>query len=109
MEETMKNTIVEEINKGELSVEDAVKEAAEAQFSKMRLQGLLIGAQSTSRVILDKIVSFKRKQGKPTMNDYKRLVKDIESFCAVSLSRKIGADGEIEPVEESSEVETVQN
>ena len=110
MEKTMKNTTTEEVNENKVeSAEDAIKKAAEEQFAKIRLQGLLIGAQSTSRMILDKIATFKRKQGKPTMNDYKRLIKDIESFCAVSLSREINTDGEITPVEESSEAETVQN
>ena len=110
MEETMMNSTTEELNEKEAESADAAFEkVAKEQFAKLRLQGMLIGAQSTSRVVLDKVSTFKSKQGKPTMNDYKRLIKDIESFCSASLSRKINSDGEIELIEESSEAETVQN
>lgn len=120
MDETMKNTATEEFNEEIIAEEevaaetdeaseDPFREAVEAQMRKIRRQSMLIGAQTMCRVILDKVVSFKTKQGKPTMNDYKRLVKDIQQFCETGLSRKVNADGETEPVEESTEVKTVQN
>lgn len=121
MEETMMNSTTEELNE-EIAAEEEVinteanetsedpfREAVEAQMRKIRRQSMLIGAQATCKIILDKIVSFKTKQGKPTMNDYKRLVKDIQIFCETGLSRKVNADGETEPVEKSTEAETVQN
>lgn len=120
MEETMMNSTTEELNEEIIAEEevaaetdetseDLLRETAEAWMRTIRRQNILIGAQTMSRTILDKIISFKIKQGKPTMNDYKRLVKDIQNYCETSLSRKVNADGETEPVEESTEVETVQN
>ena len=119
MEETMMNSTTEELSEEAIeeevvtetdeASEDPFREAVEAQMRKIRRQNMLIGAQTMCRVILDKVVSFKTKQGKPTMNDYKRLVKDIQQFCETGLSRKVNADGETEPVEKSTEVETVQN
>lgn len=120
MEETMMNSTTEELNEEIVAEEvaatetneaseDPLKEAIEAQMRKLQRQNLLIGAQTICKVILDKVVSFKTKQGKPTMNDYKRLVKDIENFCTTGLSRKVNADGETEPIEKSTETETVQN
>lgn len=119
MEETMMNSAAEELSEETIeeevvaetdeTSEDPFREAVEAQMRKIRRQNMLIGAQTMCRVILDKVVSFKTKQGKPTMNDYKRLVKDIQQFCETGLSRKINADGETEPVEKSTEAETVQN
>ena len=122
MEETMKNT-TEELAEQSIPVEedavtteqentdDPLKEAIEEEFKKIQRQNLLIGAQTVCTVILEKIVTAMTKPGKRTMNDYKRLVKDVENFCRTGLSRKVNADGETEPVKEESVVadETVQN
>lgn len=120
MEETMMNSTTEEfkeeiVAKEEVTTEtdeaseDPLKKAIEEQMRKIQRQSMLIGAQTILRVVLDKVISFKTKQGKPTMNDYKRLVKDIQNFCETGLSRKVNADGETEPIEKSTETETVQN
>ena len=118
VDETMMNTVSEEQVEEEVATseqvqdeqKDELKEAIEAQMRKLQRQNMLIGAQTACHVILEKILVFKSKQGKPTMNDYKRLVKDIEGFCKTGVSRKINADGEAEVVnEESSVEETVQN
>ena len=120
MEETMMNSTTEELNEEiteeevaatetDEASEDPFRKAIEEQMRKIQRQSMLIGAQTMCRVVLDKVLAFKTKQGKPTMNDYKRLVKDIQQFCETGLSRKVNADGETEPVEESTEVETVQN
>lgn len=112
MDETMKNTTTEELEKSAQpeNKDDAFKEAADAQFRKIQRQNLLIGAQAMCSVILEKIVTAMNKPGKRTMADYKRLTKDIEQFCRVGISRKINADGEVELVEdEPTAEETVQN
>lgn len=120
MEETMMNSTTEELNEeitaeeevtaetDEVS-EDPLKKAINEQMRKIQRQSMLIGAQTMCRVVLDKVLAFKTKQGKPTMNDYKRLVKDIQNFCETGLSRKVNADGETEAIENSTETETVQN
>lgn len=117
MDETMKNTIEnkEEID-GQMSLfedevvsdkpeesaipqsNDELKKAIEDQLTKIRRQSILIGAQTACTVILEKIMVLLKKPGKITMNDYKRLVKDIQQFCETGISRKINADGEPEPI-----------
>lgn len=122
MDETMKNTATEELTEeinteeeGTIEVpveisEDAFKEVVEEELGKIRRQNLLLGAQTACKVVLDMIIAFKAKQGKPTMNDYKRLVKEIQKFCETGLSRKVTADGETVPHdEEPAAEETVQN
>jgi hypothetical protein len=122
MEETMKNAVTEELNEQTTLTEEEVttaeketeedpfKAAVEEQLKKIQRQNLLIGAQTMCRVILEKIVVAEAKPGKRTMNDYKRLIKDIKQFCTTGISRKVNADGETEPIEEETAVEkTVQN
>lgn len=79
-------------------LEDQFKQTLE----KVRLQNLLLGAQSVCSVVLDKIVVTKRKPGKTSMNDYRRLIDEIESFCRTGLSRKVNQDGSITKNEEES-------
>ena len=115
MDETMKNTVEEELEEQiapeeEETNTDPLKEAIEAQMKKIQRQSMLIGAQTICRVMLEKILVAEAKPGKRTMNDYKRLVKDLKQFCETGISRKVNADGETEPLEEEVAVEeTVQN
>lgn len=120
MDNTMNNSITEELDKQpdpveedatteQEGTEDPLKEAIEEQLKKIQRQNLLIGAQTMCSVILQKITTAMSKPGKRTMNDYKRIIKDIESFCRTGLSRKVNADGETESVEEVTTEETVQN
>ena len=119
MEETIKNLteetvdevvdeMIEEQTEGDS--EDPLKAAIESQMKKIQRQSMLIGAQTLCSVILNKITVAMNKPGKRTMNDYRRIIKDIESFCRTGLSRKVNADGETELIEEeSTTAETVQN
>lgn len=128
MDNTMKNTTTEELKGQEALLEnevqeeettveetvessdDPLKEAIEDQLKKIRRQNMLIGFQTACRVTLEKIIVAERKPGKRTMNDYKRLIKDLKQFCETGLSRTVNADGETEPVEKESPIEeTVQN
>lgn len=121
MDETMKNTVTEEIiesaaeEEGTITVpveasEDTFKEVVKEEMQKLARQNLLLGGQSACKIVLDKIIAFKAKPGKPTMNDYKRLIKDIEHFCSIGLSRKVTAGGETVPRDEEPVAdETVQN
>lgn len=90
--------------------DDELKKAIEGQLSKIRRQSILIGAQTTCKVVLDKINAFERSPGNKSNNDHKRLIKDIKKFCEIGISHKVNADGETEPIQkESIESETVQN
>lgn len=120
MDETMKNSVTEEINEQvatpeevvseQETTEDPLRDAIEAQMKKIQRQSMLIGAQTMCHVVLEKIATHMNKPGKRTMNDYKRLTKDIQKFCETGISRKVNEDGETEPVVEESTVEnTIQN
>ena len=123
MDETTKNvTITEELNERTGSAEeevttmdqetgtDPLKAAIESQLRKVQRQNLLLGAQTILHTVLEKIVKAENQPGKRTMNDYRRLIKDLKHFCEVGLSRKVNLDGETEPVKEDSAMEeTVQN
>ena len=120
MDEAMTNATTTEEVEGQLSFEeenapetesknDELTAAIEAQLEKIRLKNLLIGSQTMCDVILKKIFTFKNKQGKPTMNDYKRLVKDIQQCCETVIANNIDTDSATTATEESAEVETVQN
>lgn len=92
-EELAQETVDEQKDESETS-EDPLKEAIEAQLKKIQRQNLLLGSQVICRTILDKITLANNQPGKRTMNDYKRLIKDIQNFCEVGISRKVNADGE---------------
>ncbi len=90
--------------------EDPLKEAINEQLKKIQRQNLLLGAQTICHTVLEKILKAEMQPGKRTMNDYRRLVKDLKKFCETGLSRKVNTDGETEPIEEESTTEeTTQN
>lgn len=91
MDENIQNSVVEE--ESTKMPDDQLKEAINGQLKKIQRQNLLLGAQSICSVILEKITTATNKPGRRTMNDYKRLVKDIQNFCEVGISRKVNADG----------------
>ena len=117
MDETIKNeaTVEEEqttpVGTSEQNgEEDPLKEAINEQLKKIQRQNLLLGAQTLLHTVLEKILKAEMQPGKRTMNDYRRLVKDLKKFCETGLSRKVNTDGETEPIEEESTTEeTTQN
>ena len=122
MDETIKNeTVVNEATVEEEQTtlvgtseqngeEDPLKEAINEQLKKIQRQNLLLGAQTICHTVLEKILKAENQPGKRTMNDYRRLIKDLKKFCETGLSRKVNADGETEPIEEESTTEeTIQN
>ena len=122
MDETIKNeTVVNEATVEEEQTtpvgtseqngeEDPLKEAINEQLKKIQRQNLLLGAQTILHTVLEKILKAEMQPGKRTMNDYRRLIKDLKKFCETGLSRKVNTDGETEPIEEESTTEeTTQN
>ena len=107
MEETNINEI-EQQDVGAMSNDD-LKDAIKDIMNKNRTQALLLGAQAMCSTVLQKITALEHKQGKITMNDYKRLVKDIKGFCETGLSRKVNLDGTTNTVvEEDSSMQEDQ-
>lgn len=74
---------------------DELKNAISESMNKLRLQAMYLGAQTMCSAVLQKIMVLENKQGKITMNDYKRLVKDIKGFCQVGLSKQVNNDGTV--------------
>ena len=113
MDEIKTNELNEEEvqeNVQDLGTNDELKSAIETQLSRIRRQSMLLGFQVACHSVLEKIVATTSKQGKTTMNDYKRLIKDVEKFCRTGISRKVNTDGETETIdEEVYTAETVQN
>ena len=64
------------------------KDVANKQFEMVRNQAMILGIKVSSEVILNKITSAMNKPGKRSLNDYKRLVKEIEDFCRVAMKPK---------------------
>lgn len=90
-----------------------LKDAISETVKKVRTQALLLGSQAMCSTILQKIKAFEQKPGKLTLNDHRRLVADIKSFCEIGLSRKVNLDGttsirENEEVEDEDQL-TIQN
>lgn len=101
----MEENIVNETDESIIDI-DLVQETIEEQFERIRTQAMLLGFQVAIKSVLDKIIEVETKPGKRSMNDYKRLIKDIRGFCQTGLSRKVNLDGTTSPVDE---LETVQN
>ena len=84
------------------SDDEKLKAAVEEQLSKVRVQAMLLGCQVTCQVVLDKIMAMESQPGKHSLNDYKRLVKDVKQFCVTGLSRKVNPDGTTSPKDENN-------
>lgn len=99
-------TLIEQIESPDEVVtpngDDQLKKAVENQLSKIRTQSILLGAQTSCSVILQKIIAWDAQPGKRTLNDHRRLIKDIKSFCEVGISRKVNPDGTTSPKEENN-------
>lgn len=82
--------------------QDELRGAIEDQFKKIQTQNLLLGAQTMCSVIMQKINAWEKQPGKRTLNDHRRLVKEIKEFCQTGLSRKVNPDGTTSPIEENN-------
>lgn len=79
-----------------------LKVAIEDQLKKIGTQNMLLGSQAICSVILQKITAFENEPGKRTLNDHRRLVKDLKKFCEVGLSRKVNLDGTTSQIEDDN-------
>ena len=84
------------------NAKDELKVALEDQFKKMQTQSMLLGAQAMCSTILQKITIFENEPGKRTLNDHRRLVKDLKKFVETGLSKKVNLDGTTSPIEEDN-------
>lgn len=84
--------------------EDPLKEVINEQLRKIQRQNLLLGAQTICHTVLEKILKVEMQPGKRTMNDYRRLIKDIRHFCEIGISRKVNTDGETESIDNNTKL-----
>lgn len=107
MDEEKINTTKEQKDVGAMT-NDELKGAVNKTLEKIRNQALLLGAQAMCSTILQKINEFEHMPGKRTLNDHRRLIKDIKEFCQIGLSRKVNLDGTTSKIseEETSTEET---
>ena len=55
-------------------------------FSTADTETMILGFQVCCKTVLDKIIATKKKPGKRSLNDYKRLIKELEEFCFTGLA-----------------------
>ena len=93
IEEEIDNSLIDE----EAKTDDELKSAIETKLKEIQTQNLLIGAQTACTVILKKIAAWEAQPGKRTLNDHRRIIKDIKEFCLTGVSRKVNPDGTTSP------------
>ena len=82
---------------------DALKKAIKTQMEKVQMASLLNGSKAICGVVLQYITEFQKQPGKKSANDYKRLIKKISNFCAVSLNKTVDDNGNIVDVKKEEE------
>ena len=92
----------EEFESKDISEEDkdVLKSALEEQFKKIQTQNLLLGFQTCASTILEKIIIWEKQPGKRTLNDHRRLIKDLKKFVETGLSKKVNLDGTVSDKDE---------
>lgn len=74
---------------------DELRNAVEKQLKKVQMAALLSGSKAICGFVLQYIEEFQKQSGKKSANDYKRLIKKITKFCAVSLGKDIDENGNV--------------
>lgn len=81
---------------------DVLKGALEEQFKKIQTQNLLLGFQTCASTILEKMIIWEQQPGKRSLNDHRRLIKDLRQFCETGLSKKVNLDGTVSEKDEDN-------
>lgn len=68
---------------------DEFKKKVEDVVEKIRTQALLLGGKTMATIVYNKIQAAINAPGKRTMNDYRRLIKDIETFCKKAVEHDV--------------------
>lgn len=76
--------------------EEELRKVIERWFEATRTDGLKIGAQLISAAVYAAIQKNLNKEGKITMNDYKRVIKEITKIVQVQLTKQSDSEGEKE-------------
>lgn len=76
--------------------EEELRKVIERWFEATRTDGLKIGAQLISAAVYAAIQKNLNKEGKTTMNDYKRTIKEITKIVQVQLTKQNDSEREKE-------------
>ena len=76
--------------------EENLRRIIEHWFEATHNDGLKIGAQLISAAVYAAIQKNLNKEGKTTMNDYKRAIKEITKIVQVQLTKQSDLEGEKE-------------
>lgn len=76
--------------------EEELRKVIERWFEATRTDGLKIGAQLISAAVYAAIQKNLNKEGKITMNDYKRAIKEITKIIQVQLTKQSDSEKEKE-------------
>ena len=76
--------------------EEELQKVIEHWFEATRNDGLKIGAQLISAAVYAAIQKNLNKEGKTTMNDYKRTIKEITKIVQVQLTKQNDSEREKE-------------
>ena len=68
---------------------DELKDTVKEMMEKLRTQSMLIGARSMTVVIANMIDAEMNKPGKRTMNDMKRIIKQVRQFCQTAIDHPV--------------------
>lgn len=79
----------EELETLEEKSNDVLKEKVDEVVEKLRTQAMLLGAKTMATVIYNMLQGFHNAPGKRTLNDYRRIVKQVEKFCKTSVDREV--------------------
>ena len=73
----------------EENVDAELKDKLTKEVEKLRNHAMVLGGKTMATVIYNMIQKFHRMPGKRTLNDYRRLTKEIEKFCKTAVDHKV--------------------
>ena len=73
----------------EQEASDKLRDKLTEGMEKLRTQSMLLGGKAIATVIYNMIQKFHSMPGKRTLNDHRRLIKEIEKFCKRSGDHEV--------------------
>lgn len=73
----------------EQEASDKLRDKLTDGMEKLRTQAMLLGGKAMATVIYNMIQKFHSMPGKRTLNDHRRLIKEIENFCKTAVDHEV--------------------
>ena len=73
----------------EKEASDKLRDKLTEGMEKLRTQAMLLGGKAMATVVYNMIQKFHSQPGKRTLNDHRRLIKEIEKFCKTAVDHKV--------------------